>query len=322
MPVGAVRWAIRRGTWQLVYPGVYAVFSGPARRRAQLWAALLHAGEGAILSHETAAELVGLTDQRSALINITIPNGRRVVAPRGVKIHITRQAGAQWRYALGIPPHTMADDTIIDLVNAAASLDDAVGWVTAGFARHLTAEWPLRQAIAARARVRWRDQLDAVITLAAGGTHSVLEYRYDRDVERAHGLPRAARQAPFKKPDGSRGFRDRCYERYGRLVIELDGKRYHPDERRHLDRARDNQAAAGGGSTLRYDWNDVTRKTCETAAQVYAALRERGYQGPISPCSPACRAVGARERSAWPPAARHARHPAGRPSATAEESSG
>ena len=107
-----------------------------------------------------------------------------------------------------------------------------------------------------------------------------------------------SRQAPFKKPDGSRGFRDRRYDRYGRLAVELDGKQYHPDDRRHLDRARDNQAAAQGGSTLRYDWSDVTRRPCETASQVHAALRERGYQGEIRPCSPACRAAGARARSA------------------------
>jgi hypothetical protein len=195
----------------------------------------------------------------------------------------------------GDPPHTLTDDTIIDLVNAAVSLDEAVGWVTAGFARHLSSEWPLRQAIASRSRVRRRDRLDEVITLAAGGTHSVLEYRYDRDVERAHGLSPAARQVPFAKRDGSRGFRDRYYERYGRLVIELDGKRYHPDESQHRDRARGNHAAAGG-STLRYDWSDVTRRACETAAQVYAALRERGYPGPLKPCSPACRASSAQKR--------------------------
>jgi hypothetical protein len=296
MSADAVKWAVRSGAWRPVYPGVYAAFTGPASRRAQLWAALLYAGEGAILSHETAAELIGLTDRQSALINITIPNGRRVVAPRGVKIHITRHVGAKWRYAQGIPPHTLTNDTIIDLVNAAVSLDDAVGWVTAAFARRLAGEWPLRQAIAARSRVRWRDQLDEIITLAAGGTHSVLEYRYDRDVERAHGLPRAARQVPFTKRDGSRGFRDRYYEQYGRLAIELDGKRYHPDESQHHDRARDNQAAAKGGSTLRYDWSDVTRQACETAAQVHAALRERGYPGPLKPCSPACRASGAQKR--------------------------
>lgn len=292
----AVKWAVRRGDWRQVHPGVYATFTGQVSRRARLWAALLYAGEGAILSHETAAELTGLADGQSALINITIPNGRRVVAPRGVKIHISRRKGVKWRYARGIPPHTLTDDTVIDLVNAADNLDAAVGWVTAAFARHLTGEWPLRQAIAARSRLRWRDQLDEVIAFAADGTHSVLEFRYDRDVERAHGLPRAARQVPFTKRDGSRGFRDRYYERYGRLVVELDGKRYHPDEARPRDRARDNQAAAGGGTTLRYDWSDVTREPCETAAQVYEALRERGYPGVLRPCSPGCRAFSGRER--------------------------
>jgi Transcriptional regulator, AbiEi antitoxin/Protein of unknown function (DUF559) len=296
MTPDAVKWAVRRGAWEPVYPGVYAVFTGTVGRRARLWATLLYAGEGAVLSHETAAELTGLADRKSALITVTVPNGRRVVAPPGVKIHISRQAGLKWRFARGIPPHTLTDDTIIDLANAADSLDDVIGWVTTAFARHLTSEWPLRRAIAARIRLRWRDQLNEIITFAAGGTHSVLEFRYDRDVERAHGLPRAARQVPFIKRDGSRGFRDRYYEQCGRLVIELDGKRYHPDENRQHDRARDNLAAAKGGSTLRYDWGDVTREACETAAQVYEALRERGYPGSLKPCSPGCGAFGGRER--------------------------
>jgi hypothetical protein len=197
----------------------------------------------------------------------------------------------------------MPEDTVIDLVNAAKDLDEAVGWVTAAFARRLTGEYPLRQALAARARVRWRDQLDEVITLAAGGTHSVLEFRYDRDVERAHGLPPAERQAKFTKQNGSRGFRDRYYEEYGRLVVELDGRQYHRDE--HRDRVRDNQAAAGGGSTLRYDWTAVTSRPCETAAEVFEALRQRGYRGALCPCSPSCRAVDGSERH--PEVARGAR---------------
>ncbi len=183
----------------------------------------------------------------------------------------------------------MTEDTLIDLVNAAEKLDEAIGWVTAAFAQRQTTERWLRQAIAARSRVRWRGELDEAITLAAGGTHSVLEFRYDRDVERAHRLPPAARQVPFRKPDGSRGFRDRCYQDYGALVVELDGKGH--QDMRSQDRLRDNQAAAGGAATLRYDWNDVTRRTCETAAQVFGALRQRGYQGTLRPCSPGCRAA-------------------------------
>jgi hypothetical protein len=294
MSSDAVRWAISSGFWQQVHPGVYAIFTGQLGRSTRFWAALLYAGEGAILSHETAAELLGLTGRKSPMISVTIPYCRRVVAPKGVVIHLSRHPLPNWRFARGIPPHTMTEDTVIDLINAAATFDDAVAWVTAAFARRLTSEHVLRQAIAARSRLRWRGQLDDIITLAASGTHSVLEFRYDRDVERAHGLPTAARQAPFTKPDGTRGYRDRYYERYGRLVIELDGKQYHLDESR--DRTRDNQAAATGGSTLRYTWTDVTGRACETAAEVYRALRKRGYPSPLKPCSPACRALGSQPR--------------------------
>jgi hypothetical protein len=286
----AISWAVRKGTWRSVYLRVYATFSGPVDRPGLLWASLLYAGAGAALSHGTAAELLGLTDRRDARIYVTIPHGRRVIAPPEMVIHKTRRTLPKWRFARGTPPHTMPEDTVIDLINTAKDLDEAAGWITAAFARRLTSEYALRQALAARPRVRWRGQLDEVITLAAGGTHSVLEFRYDRDVERAHGLPPARRQARFTQGDGSRGFRDRYYQEFGRLVVELDGRQFHRDE--HRDRARDNQAIAGGGSTLRYDWAAVTGRPCETAAEVFAALRQRGYRGALRPCSPSCRAIG------------------------------
>jgi hypothetical protein len=274
-----------------MYPGVYATFTGPVGRSACLWAALLYSGKDAVLSHETAAELLGLTDRRTADIHVTIPHGRKVSPPPGLIVHSSRRAMPKWRFARGVPPHSMPEDTVIDLVNTTRDFDEAAGWITAAFARRLTGEWPLRQAMARRPRLRRRAQLEEVITRAAGGTHSVLEFRYDRDVEGAHGLPPAKRQAAFIKRDGSRGFRDRYYQQYGRLVIELDGRQYHPDARQDHDRRRDNQAAAGGGSTLRYDWAAVSRRPCETAAEVYAALRERGYPGTLRPCSPDCQAA-------------------------------
>jgi hypothetical protein len=54
----------------------------------------------------------------------------------------------------------------------------------------------------ARTKLRWRADLNELIVAAAGGDHSVLEFRYHRDVERAHGLPESARQVPFTKPGG------------------------------------------------------------------------------------------------------------------------
>lgn len=92
-------------------------------------------------------------------------------------IHVSRRAYPKWRYTRGTPPHTMTEDTVIDLVSAAGTLDEAAGWVTAAFAKRVTGEWPLRQAMAERPRLRWRDHLDELITLAATGTHSATRER-------------------------------------------------------------------------------------------------------------------------------------------------
>jgi Transcriptional regulator, AbiEi antitoxin len=48
------------GRWQRMYPGVYAVFTGDPPRRAELWAAVLRAGPGAMLSYQSAAEVEGM----------------------------------------------------------------------------------------------------------------------------------------------------------------------------------------------------------------------------------------------------------------------
>lgn len=296
MPDSAVVSKVASGRWRRVYPGVYATFTGPIGHRARLWAVVLSAGQGARLSHETAAELLGLTDERCPLVHVKVPVERRVRPVEGVIVHRSSYMEHGWRFARGVPPHTLAEETIVDLLNTVLNFDDAVGLITRAFQMNLTGERNLRQAVVARKKLRWRDRLDEAIPMAASGTHSPLEYHYDRDVERAHGLPPALKQVPFVKPDGTRGFRDRYYDTYG-LVIELDGKRYHND-RRDQDRRRDNDAAATTGATLRYDWDDVTRTQCETAAQVHAALRKRGYTGTLKPCSAACVALAASHRPA------------------------
>ncbi len=281
---------VRHGSWQQLHPGVYGAFTGAVSREARLWAAVLCAGRGALLSHETAAEVLGLTDRRCPVVHVTIPATRRIRPPRGCVIHFSSFDYPRWHPQPGMPPHTFYAETIIDLVAAANNLDDVVAWVSRGIARNLVSEAQLKMAAAARRRFRWRGQIGEVIESVAGGSHFPLEFRYDRDVERAHGLPAAARQVKFVKADGTRGFRDRCYERYG-LIVELDGEEFHPAERRGQDRARDNEAAATTGATLRYGWADVSRAPCETAGQVYRALRKRGYPGTIRPCCATCRAL-------------------------------
>ena len=273
-----------------MHPGVYCTLTGAASWEARLWAAVLYAGPGALLSHETAAEVLGLTERTSPVIHVTIPASRRVRPPHGVAIHLSSFDYPRWRPQRGVPSHTLYADTIVDLVAAADNLDDVVGWVSRGIARNLVSAGQLKTAVAARRRFRWRDQIDDIIESVAGGSHFPLEFRYDRDVERAHGLPAAEKQVKFVKPDGTKGFRDRYYEQYG-LIVELDGSEFHPVGQRGKDRARDNESAATTGATLRYGWADVTRTPCETAGQVYRALRKRGYAGTVRPCSATCRVL-------------------------------
>jgi hypothetical protein len=219
---------VRFARWRQVHRGVYATFTGPVTRDAQLWAAVLYAGQGAYLSHRTAAEINRLTDAPSLVIDVTVPASRRVIPPKGVAIHMSSRKAMVWRPP-GIPPYTIAEETVIDLVRAAAQMDDVIALVTSGFSRRILTETTLKWVAQSRNKLRWRYELDEVISLAAGGTHSVLEFRHDRDVQRAHGLPEPVKQARFRKPDGTSGYRDRYYPQYGKLVIELDGRRFHED---------------------------------------------------------------------------------------------
>jgi hypothetical protein len=246
----------------------------------------LWAGGGAALSHETAAELQRLTEKPCDLIHVTVPWARRVAAPRGLMLHRCRRAGERVLVNSN-PPRTKVEETVLDLAETAASFDDVCGWVTRAFAREVTDQERLQVAMRQRPRLRWRADLHELIAAAADGDHSVLEFRYDRDVERAHGLPEPVRQAPFTGPDGRRGRRDRVYQGYG-VVVELDGRLGHGPEEKWRDKDRDNAAAAGGQQSLRYGWTHVRWHPCATALQVATVLKVHGWDGWPRPCSPGC----------------------------------
>ena len=283
---GMIKFRVSSGRWRQIYPGVYATFTGELNRGTRLWAAVLSAGPGAALSHETAAELHRLTDKPAEMIHLTVPVKRRVMAVEGVSLHRSGRA-AEAVQGNTNPPRTTVEETVLDLTQTAATFDDVCGWVTRAIARDLTDEARLRQAINARPRLRWRSDLHELIVAAAGGDHSVLEFRYHRDVELAHGLPEPSRQVPFVTSAGRRGRRDRVYEEYG-VVVELDGRLGHPAENQWKDKARDNAAAAEGKQSLRYGWAQVKWKACATAAEVARVLRLHGWDGHPKPCSPGC----------------------------------
>ncbi len=286
LTVDMIKFRVRSGRWRQIHPGVYATFTGVPGRGPRLWAAVLSAGPGAVLSHETAAELHRLIDRPVDEIHVTVPRMRHIDAVSGVSLHRSARAFEAVQ-GHAYPPRTKVEETVLDLTQSAATFDDVCGWVTRAFARNLTDETRLRNAMTKRTKLRWRSDLHELIVAAAGGDHSVLEFRYHRHVERAHGLPEPARQVPFTGPGGRRGRRDRVYEAYG-VVVELDGRLAHRAEDKWRDKKRDNAAAADGQQSLRYDWAQVKWKACATAAEVARVLRRHGWDGWPRPCSPGC----------------------------------
>ena len=279
-----IRSRVRQGRWQRVHAGVYAVFSGEPGRAAVLWAAVLRAGPGAMLSYHTAAELSGLIDTPSTLMHVTIPDSRRMASIPGFVIHVSGRA-CQARQPAMTPARTRVEETVLDLTELAATAEAAYGWMTRALGRRLTTQARLRDAMAIRHRLHWRPDLTEALAADWAGVHSGLEHRYLRDVERPHGLPPGTRQA-LARCAVRNEYRDVLYEEYG-VAVELDGRAAHPGDLRWRDIRRDNSAAAAGVVTLRYGWIDVSQRPCWVAAQVARVLARRGYCG-FRPCAPGC----------------------------------
>lgn len=290
LPPASIATLLRTKRWQTLQRGVYAAFTGTPDRTAILWPAVVRAGPGAMLSHQSAAEVFGFADhrgQRDPVIHVTVPRDKNPSHIRGVVVHRVSSA-TYWRHPYLLPPRTQIDATVLDLVNAAKTADEAFGWICRATGKGLTNAGRLRREIAQRGKLRWRAAIRESLTDVEQGVRSNLEYRYVRDVERPHGLPRAQRQVRAVR-SGRVCYLDNLYADY-LAGVELDGLVAHPPGERWRDFRRDNAGAVDGITTLRYGWADVTGRPCAVAGQVAAVLRQRGWAGTVRACGPSCAA--------------------------------
>jgi Protein of unknown function (DUF559) len=282
----AVQAKLDGGRWQRLHTGVYAAYSGRPARDSLMWAAVLGARSGAVLCHQTAAELYGLLDAgEGRAIHVMVASGSAVAPMKGVVIHYSRRVDDA-RHPVLEPPRTRLEETVLDLAAAEATVTRATGWILIACASRRTTPGRLLTVLEARPRIRRRTMLLAALGDARAGVGSILEHGYLYHVERPHGLPTGVRQRRTRAARVSR-YEDVRYEEYG-VIVELDGRGAHPEGERWRDIRRDNVSAANGLITLRYSYADVMERPCEVADEVARTLRGRGYTGGIRRCGPSC----------------------------------
>jgi very-short-patch-repair endonuclease len=260
---GAVDHRVARGWLHPVQRGVYAVGRPQLTRLGTLLAAVLSCGPGAALSHEAAAEVLGIRRQRPGPIDVTVPGGRR--RRPGVRVHRAALPLAEVAERHGIPVTTVVR-TLVDLatrlskdeLEAAVNEADRLDLVDPERLREALDEMQSRKGAVALKRILDRRSF----TL----TDSVLERRFLAIVRRA-ALPLPQTQQRVN------GFRvDFWWPDLG-LVVETDGLRYHRTPAQQArDRRRDQAHIAAGLKPLRFTHAQIAYEPGEVERILKAAV--------------------------------------------------
>jgi hypothetical protein len=283
-----LRRMLARRDLHVVHPGVYVDHSGRPTRRQREWAAVLLC-EPAALHRESALEAHGMSRDRGELasggvIHLLVARDRRIDPPAGIVVE--RVGGhLDWIQENRRPPRAVVEFALLkaaadrDLVGAVALLADAVH-------QGITTPPRVLDTLEQLPRLRQRAVLAEILADVAAGTRSVLERRYLRDVERAHGLPVGERQIRESSRSGVVA-RDVRYVAE-RTVVELDGAFGHRDSAdRWRDLQRDLDAAVSDLVTLRPGWAQVL-EPCRLAGIVAVVLQRRGWTKRPRSCGAAC----------------------------------
>jgi hypothetical protein len=292
------------GSWSAVHAGVYHVNSGSLLPMARLWAAWLYAelpaqhlalhGQGqhtlaptAFVAGEAALWLAGVVERCPAVIEIATA-GRQVRRQSGVKT--VRVSSVQAHPAL-LPPRLALEAALLSVVGRSTSPARVVDLVLAAGQRRLTTPRRIVEVVDAVNRLRWRSLILELCADLVDGLQTPPERRYERTVERSHGLPHGDVNAREAAPRCGSWYRDVRY-RGLHCVVELDGRAAHPIDEAFRDRRRDNHATRRGDRTLRYGWREIVSEPCAVAAEVASVLAAAGWSGAARPCGSYC-VVGA-----------------------------
>ena len=142
----------RTGRFVRITRGLYRLRDYPSSPREQLIAAWLRLAPDAVVSHESALDLFGLSDVIPDAIHLSVPRTRRRLARQaGVTVHTTKRPleGADVAVREGVRV-TAPDRTIADVAESGTAPEQVVAAARQAIDRGLTTRERLREAARSR----------------------------------------------------------------------------------------------------------------------------------------------------------------------------
>jgi very-short-patch-repair endonuclease len=269
MSPGAIEYRLRTGHLHQLYRGVYLVGYAVPPPYAREMGAALACGDGAVVSHLSAAHLWSLLPYpaQHRPLDITV-SGRDPRGHRGIRVHRVRHLHPRDVRTFNRIPATTPARTILDL---------------AGTEEHRTFERALAEAQARRFVTQWH--LGAVLernrrrpgagVLRAALSGDVPPARTRSDAEglllsliRSAGLPSPETNVRLGPYEVDFLWRDE------QLIVEMDSFQFHSSRAAFEgDRLRDAELQASGYRVIRITWRQMARQPEETLGRVLRALR-------------------------------------------------
>ncbi len=250
---------------------VFAVGHNAPTELGNETAALLAVGDGAALSHGTAAALWGLGSPRSSDGLIHVTSAVHAAKPRGVRSHRTRiVASADVRIHKGLPVTSPAR-TLLDQAETVTSRELELAFDQALIAR-IMGPAEVLELVGRAAGRHGCGRLRALLERQHGPklTRSVAEERFLALIRQA-GLPEPETNVRIH------GFEvDFLWRKQG-VVVEIDGFAFHSSRRSfEHDRRRDATLQAAGVITLRVTWIQMESDAYAVIARLAMTLARRG----------------------------------------------
>ncbi|HEY6399340.1 MAG TPA: DUF559 domain-containing protein, partial [Solirubrobacteraceae bacterium] len=228
---------------------------------ADLAAALLYAGPGAMLSHATAAWWWGLTDEQPKRIAVSTP--RRCMSLLQVRVYARRSLERTWHKRLPVTP---VAQTLLDYAATSTRRRLRRALAEADYQRLLKVsdvEAVLSSGRAGSAKLR---KALSIHQPRLAHTRSPLEELF-LDLCERNRLPLPSLNVYVE------GHLVDALWSAARLIVEVDGQRAHgTPARMNRDRERDLDLRRAGYTVHRYSWGQVTSQAELVATDLRAAL--------------------------------------------------